>query len=93
MRPERPETEATPLEPDHEYDLPGGPHLGHAAALNVPCSDGPATFDALDRESDEQELIAREPAVEPGRQMEAGTDFDEETERRLQPLFTPIRSR
>ena len=28
-------TEAVPLVPDHEFDLPGGPHTGHAAALNV----------------------------------------------------------
>ena len=39
----------------------------------------------------ERALIEAEPHIEPGRQMEAGTDFDDESRARLAPLFTAIR--
>jgi hypothetical protein len=82
--------QALPLEPDREYDLPGGPHLGHAAALNVPCSDGSADFE-LDRPTKSyDDLIAEESPIEPGRQMEAGTEYDAKTRARLGPLFAPL---
>ncbi len=51
----------SPLQCDHEYDLPTGPHVGPAAALRVPCSQGPASS-VFDRgETPDTTLIEREP--------------------------------
>ena len=88
---ERTDTEAVPLFPDHRYDLPGGPHLGHAAALNVPCSEGPSALGPLDRDDGvDCEPVVDDLPIEPGRQMEAGTTYDAATVRRLAGLFTPL---
>jgi len=93
MDPERdPFPFAVPVIEDHEYDFPPTLHEGHAAALRVPCSEGPATY-VFDRGlTSERALIEAESPIEPARQMEAGTEYDEETVRRLAPLFTPIRA-
>ena len=87
------ESEAVPLEPDRRYDLPGGQHLGRAAALCVPCSSGRASYEVLDREEDETRLMEAEPRIEPSRQMEAGITHNEDVARRLAPLFSPLRPR
>jgi hypothetical protein len=90
MSDQHPSDSALPLEPDRQYDLPGGPHLGRAAALNVPCSEGPATFLLERPEVSNTGLIEAEPRIEPARLMEAGTEYDRETIERLRPLYTPI---
>ena len=83
--------DTVPLMYGHEYDLPGDAHLGHAAALHVPCSEGPAEF-VLDRtEVSDRALIEAECPIEPGRQMEAGTVSDLSALHLLAPLFTPLR--
>jgi hypothetical protein len=80
-----------PLIPDHEYDFPPDPHVGHAAALNVPCSEGPPDC-ILDRPLvSDRFLIEFGSPIEPGRQMEAGVDDDLETRARLAQLFLPVR--
>ena len=75
------------VQPDHEYDLPGSPHLGSAAALNVACSEGPAGFILQGNLDSNQALIALESPIEAAKQMEAGITYDTETVRRLRPLF------
>lgn len=81
-----------PLIADHEYDLPPDPHVGHAAALNVPCSEGPAGY-VLDQPLlSDRVLIEICSFIEAGRQMEGGVDDDLETRARLARLFAPLRS-
>ena len=84
--------EADPAEPlmtDREYDLPAGPHVGHAAALCVPCSEGPASMVLARDDVSPLDLMASEP-LDPSRLMEAGTEFDVETVRKLSALDRPI---
>jgi hypothetical protein len=60
-----------PVSPDHAYDLPPDQHVGHAAALHVPCSQGPADYELRRPAVSDRALIEEEPRVEPGRLMEA----------------------
>jgi hypothetical protein len=80
-----------PLEPDRTWDLPAGPRTGHAASLNVPCSQGPAGFDFDAPVVSNDDLIAAEPAVSPDKQMELGTAWTPGVARAATTLDRPIR--
>lgn len=83
--------QAVPLVPDHEWDMPSGPHGGHGAALRVPVSEGPSSY-RFDRGNvSQQQLISEEPPVEPLKFMELGLDYDRRTRRKLHELDLPIR--
>lgn len=92
----RPEAEepagpdAIPLEPGREWDKPSGAHVGPAASLRVPTSEGPATYDFDRGDVSQQDLIAAEPPIEPLRMMEAGVDYDERARRTVHELDRPI---
>ncbi len=64
-----------PLEPGRAWDLPAGPRNGHAAALCVPCSDGPASLRLAPSEASVDTLMASEPRVDPMRFMELGAGW------------------
>ncbi len=78
------------LEPDRAYDLPAGEHNGRAASLRVPCSSGPATLLLEDIRESHEDLMDAESPIEPGRQMESGTDWGQPTWRRLAALRPPL---
>lgn len=79
-----------PLEPDRAWDLPAGPRTGHAAALNVPCSTGPASYVLDVATTSCDALIAAEPWVDPFRAMEYGTAWTPDVVRRVHELDRPI---
>lgn len=84
--------DAIPLEPGREWDKPSGKHVGPAAALRVPTSEGPASFEFDRGDVSQQELISAEPALEPLRMMEAGLEYDEPTRRVVHELDRPIKN-
>lgn len=85
---EEQQSPTVPVFPDHGWDMPPAPHQGHAAALNVPCSTGAPDY-VFERGIDsDRDLIEAECPIEPGRQMEAGTDYGPETLMALLPLMS-----
>lgn len=83
-------SEVVPLEPDREWDLSQGPHVGHGAALRVPISEGPASY-VLDRgETSDRALIEAEPSVDPARWMECGTEWSAEAIACARSVDVPI---
>lgn len=84
-------TPAAPLAYEHEYDLPSGPLLGHGAALRVPVSEGPASFELGPVTESDTALMEAEPRVEPLRFMEFGTEpEDPAVQRQVHELDVPI---
>jgi hypothetical protein len=79
-----------PLEPERAWDLPAGPRNGHAAALRVPCSEGPASMLLEPEETSLDDLIAAEPALEPMRFMEVGVTWTPEALAVVHALDRPI---
>lgn len=90
--PHNPAHGTIPLAPNGEYDLPAGPHVGGAAALRVPCSDGRATFLLARGDESNESLIEMEPGPEPSKLMEAGVSFTPVALHRIRAVFRPIRS-
>ena len=89
--PKYPAGTPAPLVPDREYDMPSArSHAGHGAALRVPVSEGPANLELDRTDVDETTLIEAEPPLEPLRQMEAGTEWTDEVERRVHQLDRPV---
>ena len=88
--PKYPAGDPAPLVPDREYDMPSGRHVGRGAALRVPVSEGPASLELDRTDVDETTLIESEPTLEPPRQMEVGTEWTDEAERRVHELDRPV---
>jgi hypothetical protein len=75
-----------PLDYNRGHDKPAGAHVGPAAARQVPVSSGPSSR-VLERGLEpESDVVGREGSFDPMRFMEAGTDWSDETRRRLRGL-------
>jgi hypothetical protein len=78
------------LEPGRAGDLSAGPRSGHAAALCVPCSDGPASMRPVPSEVSVDTLMAEEPRVDPMRFMEFGAGWTTAVRVAVHRLDRPI---
>jgi hypothetical protein len=83
---------SVPLSPNRTWDLPAGPRLGRASALRVPCSDGPATYDLAPVEIPPDDLVREEPACDPDRMSELGTDWTAAVREAAHALDRPVRA-
>jgi hypothetical protein len=81
---------SVPVEPERGWDLPAGPRNGRAAALRVPCSDGPASMLLEPSETSVDTLMETEPSLEPLKFMEAGADWTAEARAAVHELDRPI---
>jgi hypothetical protein len=78
------------LEPERSWDLCPGPRNGHAAALRVPCSEGPASMRLEPSGTSVDTLMAAEPRVDPMRFMELGAGWTPRSRVAVHVLDRPI---